>query len=141
MNREHLLDLCTIVRNAIESVKFNTTLFKDFPMGSCRDSSIIIGMFLRENGCKNLTYCHAQWNEESRFRSHAWLEYENYIIDITADQFGIEFSSIIVSRNCDFSFYENSCSEKFDLSIAGADISNLFKDYEIIKTEVKRSFP
>jgi|AntRauTorcE11897_2_1112592.scaffolds.fasta_scaffold06581_1 hypothetical protein len=57
-----------------------------FPDGSCGFASEMLGSFLYEHGYKPInrvhTYCYFD-----RDQTHTWLEFENLIIDITADQF------------------------------------------------------
>ncbi|MBK3640474.1 hypothetical protein [Streptomyces sp. MBT33] len=58
---------------------------RDFPNGSCGDASPLLGQFLQEQG-------HGEWIyvsgcREGDFHSHAWLERDGWLLDITADQF------------------------------------------------------
>ena len=72
--------------------------YKDFPRGACGDTSEILACFLESNGFQveyvsGLRY--PQW--------HAWLEWRDYIVDITAYQFEDEITDkIIITKNKSF---------------------------------------
>ena len=73
--------------NRDNRLSFMKTLNK-FPKGSCGDASLLLGKYLIENGFepkykngKNGKY------EGNDVKSHAWLELNDIIIDITARQF------------------------------------------------------
>lgn len=61
--------------------------FQSFPDGSCGAASDVLGTYLDELGYEPiyrvLKYCRITEQNQS----HTWLEYENLLIDITADQF------------------------------------------------------
>jgi len=67
-----------------------TPHFSDYPSGCCGDTSNLLLQFLYDNGIKS-EYVNGSFYEDvgdhCRERSHAWLEIEDYIVDITADQF------------------------------------------------------
>ena len=60
--------------------------FTEFPMGSCGDASILLGEYLHEQGHGEWTYVSGV-REGQQFQSHAWLERDGWLLDITADQF------------------------------------------------------
>jgi hypothetical protein len=68
---------------------------KEFPNGSCGVVCELLGRYLIEHLGLAPMYVGAS-KTEGGFGTHAWLECEGYIIDITADQFGQ--SPIIVAR-------------------------------------------
>ncbi len=68
-----VLNYCLKIRNSILKVKEKTIIFKNFPFGCCRDSSLLIGLFLLENGFENFNYCSTSFDNDRR--CHAWLEY------------------------------------------------------------------
>lgn len=57
--------------------------FAGYPRGACGDASILLGQFLYDKGFGVFDYV-SGWRKN---QSHAWLEKEEVIIDITADQF------------------------------------------------------
>lgn len=129
---QNIYKQCVIIRKSILKIKEKTLLFKNFPIGCCRDSSLVIGEILTERGFENIYYCHYEVENDSK--SHAWLEYKNYIIDITAKQFGKEFEEVIVKSNKKrYSIHTNGKVENYSLQIAGSEIMNLKSDFELIK--------
>jgi hypothetical protein len=56
--------------------------FLRFPRGCCGETSELLSKYLMENGVKTEYVWGVHGNQ-----SHAWLEYNSYVIDITADQF------------------------------------------------------
>lgn len=70
-----------------------STWFSKFPKGCCGDTSELLSKYLMENGIV-VEYVNGVWNTQW----HAWLEYMEYIIDITADQFpGIRDKVVITT--------------------------------------------
>ncbi len=62
--------------------------FERFPNGACGVTSRLLQKYLRERdqGEFNYIYGIRTWKSQS-WRSHAWLEQNGLIVDITADQF------------------------------------------------------
>jgi hypothetical protein len=95
---DKLLILAEQFRAALEKVRNDATLpghFKDFPRGTCGDTSDILSKFLESHGIDNIEYVCGVFRDG---KSHAWLEVAGYIIDITADQFPDVFQRVIVSK-------------------------------------------
>jgi hypothetical protein len=70
---------------------------RDFPRGSCGDASVLLGEYLHQTG-------HGQWDyvageREPDLHSHAWLEQDGLIVDITADQFDDVDEPVIVTSD------------------------------------------
>jgi len=81
--------LATAFRRAMEvsGVKADI-VFRNFPRGSCGDASLLLSEFLRSHGISEIEYVVGWASQDSGSRrSHAWLELEGLIVDITADQF------------------------------------------------------
>lgn len=87
----------TAFRNAIERCKPRLTyiVFKEFPLGACGDTCDLLGRCLGEHGLQGWTYVSARRGE----RTHAWLEKDGVILDITADQFDDVDSPVLVTRD------------------------------------------
>jgi len=85
-NIQDILNYATLFRCAIENTDasdFATSpWFVNFPCGCCGDSSDLLSKFLFDKGFET-NYVWGMY----RGQSHAWLEYHDYYIDITADQF------------------------------------------------------
>lgn len=61
--------------------------FADFPHGACGDASLLLGKYIQQSASLSLHYVCGELRETGNFQTHAWLEHEDFIIDITADQF------------------------------------------------------
>lgn len=78
--------LATQIRNTI--IKMGHDEFPDsdflleYPNGCCGDASNLLAKFLRDNDIK----CEYVWGMRGQ-QSHAWLECDDLIVDISADQF------------------------------------------------------
>ncbi len=105
MDIEKITIAATNFRNAIE--KISTSLgvsFESFPRGSCGDASPLLGTYLIEQGLGEFKYILGNYGseEEGDFSSHAWLQSNHLIVDITADQFSDIDNSVIVSEISDW---------------------------------------
>ena len=96
----YLKELCSQFRNAIITygIKKLPISFHEFPSGSCGDASLLLGKYLEEMGLGQFNYVCGQL----RRQSHAWLEKDGIIVDITADQFDGVTHEVIVTDNNDF---------------------------------------
>ncbi|AFV05408.1 hypothetical protein [Dehalobacter sp. CF] len=96
----YLKELCSQFRNAIiiYGIKKLPISFHAFPMGSCGDTSLLLGKYLDEMELGQFNYVCGQLGRQS----HAWLEKDGIIVDITADQFDDATEEIIVTDNNDF---------------------------------------
>jgi hypothetical protein len=88
MTKEKLLAECLKVRKALENAaKCNMVpdqMFCLFPHGACLTSTIVLAQYLFRFDDKKEFLIVRGWNQNT---SHAWLEYNGYAIDVTADQF------------------------------------------------------
>lgn len=101
MTKEKLLYECTRVRKAIE-IASTKNICRDvgvhhFPLGCCGIASLVLGMWLLRFA-KDIEYVHG-WRDN---QSHAWLEYQGWIIDITADQFEKINEKVLITDNRTF---------------------------------------
>ena len=96
-----LYDYAHEFRGFLEKFSKKTKLItlKDFPRGSCGDASLLLSMFLSDNNIGNVYYV-CGWCDK---KSHAWLEVDRFVVDITMDQFGDNYPSVIVNE--DYSFH------------------------------------
>lgn len=78
------------VRLALEALRERPPAwwFRDFPDGCCADASAVLAAHLSARGIGQeiLDVCGERHVPE--YCSHAWLEVDGQIVDITADQFG-----------------------------------------------------
>lgn len=79
---EQLARECRFLLEEAKPRMRNLPNFADFPDGSCGDASLVLAWYLRKHGITEpITYVCS-----NKRRSHAWLEVEGWLIDITADQ-------------------------------------------------------
>lgn len=82
-----------------DNLKTLSHLFDNFPRGCCKDTCILLGQYLKEQGHGDFKYVHANRKNESREDVyHSWLKRGNFIIDITADQFKDVHEPVIVGE-------------------------------------------
>lgn len=76
-------------RRALEAClhSLDRTIFGNFPHGCCGAVSEILAIFLHAQGHGTFVYVCGLKFDDSRSFSHAWLEQEGCIVDITLDQF------------------------------------------------------
>jgi hypothetical protein len=89
-------DLAERFRTAIEAcdLKRLPIGFHEFPRGSCGDATLILAKYLEDNGQAGFAYVCGIRDSHS----HAWLERDGLIVDITCDQFLDNEDSVCVSR-------------------------------------------
>ena len=100
---EELTEVAACFRDAIErcDVSQLPVTFENFPFGSCGDAVLLLGTYLRKNGHGDFYYMSAESGDASKntYCTHAWLEKDGLIIDITADQFRDTGDKVIVSTD------------------------------------------
>lgn len=72
-------------------------LVQGFPKGCCGVVAELLGRYLIESGYQNVLYVCGSMDEMG---THAWVEVDSIIVDITADQFGQ--SSLIVTNHSEW---------------------------------------
>ncbi len=70
---------------------------QDFPWGSCGDATPLLGAYLVEHGFGSFSYALGSRHPNGH-HSHAWLEADGVIVDITADQFPEVDQKVIATR-------------------------------------------
>jgi hypothetical protein len=68
-----------------------------FPRGSCGAAAEVLGRMLRDCLGIEATYVNGSLDRPGGWSSHAWVEFDGIIADITADQFGQ--APVIVTRD------------------------------------------
>jgi len=95
--QNQLLELAYRFRRAIIKAKEageKGLLFDNYPNGCCGICCDIFSQYLVDNNIGPVTYYsgtyYAKDDEDTDNRqTHAWLKVDDYIIDITAEQFGL----------------------------------------------------
>jgi hypothetical protein len=99
MTEEQILVFALPFRRAIQSMSIeefpNSNFFLNFPRGCCGDTSHLFAKFLSKRGISTKYV----WGINSNDFSHAWLEYDDIIIDLTADQFQEINEEVVITRN------------------------------------------
>ena len=87
-SNEELRGFVFKVRTILENHKeeLDPVLYQCFPRGCCGNISSVLGRLLKENGFGVFEYVYGR-SEVFNIDSHAWLEKEAIVCDITADQF------------------------------------------------------
>jgi len=79
------------LRQAIEAVPRDALPFgmREFPAGSCGDAAQLLAAYLSDSGFPGFEYVLGSRGskEDGMWTSHAWIEREGMVVDITADQF------------------------------------------------------
>ena len=84
-------------RNAIEILNDDQRdkYLSYFPSGCCGNASLLLGAYLHECGLGDFQYICGMRGEQS----HAWLEKDGLIVDITSDQFDKGVRVYVGKRN------------------------------------------
>jgi hypothetical protein len=88
-------------RTALETADSLRLLgLRSFPKAACGDASRLLAQYLRDRGFGEWAIVSA-WRD-GLSRSHAWLEQDGWLIDITADQFDDGLEPVTVVRRSDW---------------------------------------
>lgn len=70
----------------------------EFPLGSCGDTVLLLGTLLSEAGFGEFSYVSVGREdiEKKAWQTHAWIEQDSLIIDITADQFPEKMNDAVI---------------------------------------------
>lgn len=96
--REVLLSMAVRFRRAIERshpASSSLETLRNFPRGACGDASLLLAKYLQVNRCGLSSLVLGK----RRGQCHAWLQLQQYVIDITADQFADQDARVIVSSD------------------------------------------
>lgn len=111
----------------------------NFPSGSCRDASLILGACINESGLGDAKLL---LGESDEGKTHAWLEHQNYILDITADQFdNNNYPSVLVEAAADFTknylgFRITTTMDANEAALYGYGDIDLINTYQRIKAQL-----
>lgn len=81
-------------RKALQHGGLRSVGFARFPLGACGDASELLGQYLTDSGLGEWTYVSGMRGGST----HAWIERDGVVVDITADQFADVASPCIVTR-------------------------------------------
>ena len=122
MEEEYIIELATRFRRGIEKAKVQNEFVKDqnfrnFPLGCCGVTTNLLAKFLMDNGVvTKLVYVNGTYLDFS----HAWLQTNNMIVDITGDQFkyvqelfNYNESIYVGDYNDFYSLFEVNCEDEY----------------------------
>ena len=129
-------------RLAIEKVKSDLGIpFDSFPHGACGDSSILLGTYLyTKTGVTFDYYSGERMNHDKNGKSsHAWLQCEGLIVDITGDQFDDFQEKVYVGTTNEFfeSFHGKKENEALIYIYDTLTKKRLEAIYKILLQEIK----
>jgi hypothetical protein len=98
-DKDVLVGLATRFRTAIIESEPRSLIgsLTNYPNGACEDASYLLARYFADQGCGEFEFVLGVRKQKSH--SHAWLEQEGLIVDITADQFKGMNSGVFVSQN------------------------------------------
>ena len=90
--------------------------FRYFPRGSCGDATPLLGTYLIDRELGEFQYVLGKKYPSNKLQSHAWLQRDSLIVDITADQFDEVTQKVVVSRRSQWhrSFWQEVSHEVAD---------------------------
>ncbi len=108
MNRIRLKQLSKKFRDAILKCDLSElcSSLTSFPIESCADASMLLGTYLIDNGIGAFNLIKGKRGEGNFLETHYWLERDNIIVDITANQFD-DVNEEVVITGLDSSWYNS----------------------------------
>lgn len=109
----------------------------NFPFGSCGDASILLAEYLEELGYGSFDYVCGSRNDSS----HAWIEKDGMIVDITLDGFPENKETVFVG--IEHPWHDQFCEDPYRIDNIRIDRwdphtrANLTRAYHIIRDHVK----
>ncbi|HDS05872.1 MAG TPA: hypothetical protein ENN95_02400 [Deltaproteobacteria bacterium] len=125
MDINKIRETATVFRNAIEVCAPSLgVIFKKFPSGACGEAVLLLGTYLIEQDLGEFQYMLGDYGArtDSNWSSHAWLQADNLVVDITADQFPEVNEKVVVQ---DYSKWHAKLNGK-SLHIADYRILNTY---------------
>ena len=86
-------------------IHIEDTSLKSFPRGCCKPTSFILRQYLEDShGIKNIMYV---WGTNAEDNTHGWLEINDVIIDLTADQFSENYPKVMIVNSQESNFHKS----------------------------------
>ncbi len=137
-SEDRLIELATKFRKALSSCEMKKLFItlQRFPHGACGDASYLLAKYLDENRCGPFEYVLGERATDGH--SHAWLEKQGLIIDITADQFEGQDQGVLVTA--DRSWHAQFKEEERDIAdfekYDDRTVMNLRNSYELVMERI-----
>jgi hypothetical protein len=112
---------------------------QDFPVGACGDASILLGQFFADQGIGEWFYVNGERTTSSGQQSHAWIERDGLVVDITANQFVEIDDPVLVTGAKDWHLQfveENRHAALINIYLDDHTRDRLWEAYELIMTAV-----
>lgn len=135
-------ELAVCFRNAIAVAvaqgRLESRQFDGFPRGVCGDSAQMLGQYLQDSGFGVWSY---RSGVDGSGQTHAWIEKDGWIIDITAPQFdGVSESVVVTDDPSWYRRFTKMASYPYaDLSAVGPAMPALRRDYQLLRVEADRA--
>lgn len=137
-NLDEISKITTTFRKAILSFKNGELgfIFDRFPAGCCGNTSLMLGAYLYHYyniDCEYVCGVH-------KTQSHAWLEVDNIIIDITSDQFKSGVPVFVGKKNKFYKKFREDFRHSWNASLDGQSIENdrLYPQYQKIVDRITK---
>lgn len=102
MEIPRILEMAISFRTAIKSIPSEARPIgmQSFPRRACGDTALLFGAFLVDHAIPGFKYiCGERGSQaDNTWTSHAWLQRNDLVIDLTADQFPDAPADVIVSN-------------------------------------------
>lgn len=143
--RRHSLDSDYLDRVVHAALKFRHALqepeglecpsLQRFPAGACGDTSDLLARFLLDEGL-------GEWDHvsgcDTTGQTHAWIEREGWIVDITADQFGDVGEPVTVTTERQWHERFSEDRRRRSASLDGSVLSSvLWSDYAVLAARAR----
>jgi len=101
METPQIIEMAMRFRAAIESIppEARPICMQSFPRGACGDTALLFGAFLVDQEVSGFKYIRGERGsqENDTWTTHAWLQRDDLVVDLTADQFPDAPAGVIVS--------------------------------------------
>lgn len=142
--RDKLVTLASGFRKAAwtysNTINKSNNVICGFPGGCCDSASRLLAAYLEDCGYKGATYVEGEKLSKGKLKSHVWISYKGWNIDITADQFyGVEEAVIVADaslRHLGFKKIRDGVEASFRVQYARS-VHDELQEYDSVYDEVR----
>jgi hypothetical protein len=117
-----LRSIAVEARRVLEQGGWSLAGLATFPRGACTSATNLLGQYLKDRGLGTWTRRSGMRTVGGGCATHAWLELDGLVVDLTADQFADGLEPVLVSRDSDWHLGWDPIGH------GGADMSNYTPD-------------